>query len=346
MLKKTGTTLGGGIFITNEDYIQWKGLIKKVAWKYRNNIHKLDVDDLEQIAAIGVMYGIDKYDEDKTASLKTWLYNNAKWKIQREFLNLRRVKRELDYKNISLNEFVNLEEDITLEEIISDDTVNIEAETLDKLIIEKYIEEIKLCIYDPSHQDIIKKTLFTELTLEQIGKPYKFSREKVKQIKNKGYRTLREKSPMIRAKYLEYKEREQEEYFLNEYRSNPESVVLREITSEKIKQKYKKEMKILDMLQTLFDFIDGYFYDDLNIKNFYLGELKNILSEKEIDILNQYTFLKISLGVLIFEGYDSYDVIGNKRNIKNKIVTNKEQVYEIWRNYIERDREKVNELSC
>lgn len=334
------------MIITNEDYIQWKGLIKKVAYRYKNNPYKLDLDDLEQIAAIGVMYGIETYNEESDSSLKTWLYNNAKWKIQREFLNLRRMKRELDYKNISLNEFVNPDEDITLEEMISDDTVNIEAETLNKLIIEKYIEEIELCIYDPSHQDIIKKTLFTELSMEQIGNQHNLSRERVRQIKNKGYRTLREKSPMIRAKYLEYREREEEKFFINEYRSNPESIVLRGVTSRRIKQKYEKEIAILEMLQTLFDFIDGYYYDDLEIKNFYLHELNEILTDDEIDILNQYTFLKTSLDTVISEGYDSYEVIGNKRKIKNNIVANKERVYEIWRNYIERDREKINKLSC
>lgn len=332
--------------ITNEEYLQWEPLVKKIAYRYKNNPYKLDLDDLEQIAAIGVMYGIETYNEESDSSLKTWLYNNAKWKIQREFLNLRRMKRELDYKNISLNEFVNPDEDITLEEMISDDTVNIEAETLNKLIIEKYIEEIELCIYDPSHQDIIKKTLFTELSMEQIGNQHNLSRERVRQIKNKGYRTLREKSPMIRAKYLEYREREEEKFFINEYRSNPESIVLRGVTSRRIKQKYEKEIAILEMLQTLFDFIDGYYYDDLEIKNFYLHELNEILTDDEIDILNQYTFLKTSLDTVISEGYDSYEVIGNKRKIKNNIVANKERVYEIWRNYIERDREKINKLSC
>lgn len=334
------------MIITNEEYLQWEPLVKKIAYRYKNNPYKLDLDDLEQIAAIGVMYGIETYNEESDSSLKTWLYNNAKWKIQREFLNLRRMKRELDYKNISLNEFVNPDEDITLEEMISDDTVNIEAETLNKLIIEKYIEEIELCIYDPSHQDIIKKTLFTELSMEQIGNQHNLSRERVRQIKNKGYRTLREKSPMIRAKYLEYREREEEKFFINEYRSNPESIVLRGVTSRRIKQKYEKEIAILEMLQTLFDFIDGYYYDDLEIKNFYLHELNEILTDDEIDILNQYTFLKTSLDTVISEGYDSYEVIGNKRKIKNNIVANKERVYEIWRNYIERDREKINKLSC
>ena len=41
--------------ITNEDYIKYEPMIYKIANRFKNNIYKLEVDDLVQIGAIGLI---------------------------------------------------------------------------------------------------------------------------------------------------------------------------------------------------------------------------------------------------------------------------------------------------
>lgn len=225
--------------MTNEEYIQWMPLIKRVAWKYRNNAFKIELDDLEQIAAIGLMKAFETYDDSLETSFKTWAYNRAKWAIIREFKNLKREKRQAGYKTISLN--IPIGDDIYLEDKLSDDGECIRM-IEEALVIKAYKKEIDLCIYEQLPNCIVKMCLFTDSTMDRIGSMYSISKEKVRQIKEKGYKTLREKSPMIRAKYLEYIEQREEKYIRNMY-SNPEHIITSKITSERIKNKYKINTK-------------------------------------------------------------------------------------------------------
>lgn len=317
--------------MTNEEYIQWIPLIKKVAWKYRNNIFKIELDDLEQIAAIGLMKAFETYDDSLETSFKTWAYNSAEWTIIREFKNLNREKRQANYKTISFNTPIG--DDIYLEDILSDNGECIRM-IEEALVIKAYKKEIDLCIYEKLHNCVTKVCLFTDLSMNRIGSMYSISKEKVRQIKEKSYKTLREKSPMIRAKYLEYIEQREEKYIRNMY-SNPEHIIMSKITSERIKNKYKKEINILNFIQEIFDFLDEYYYDNEIIKKFYLKQLGSILTERDVDLLNQYTFKRHDLETLLSNGYDIYEIFDNKRTVKRKIIQNKELAYEIWREYIE-----------
>lgn len=318
--------------MTNEEYIQWMPLIKKVAWKYRNNAFKIELDDLEQIAAIGVMKAFKTYKEESEASLKTWLFSNAEWTIIREFKNLNREKRQAGYKTISLNTPIG--DDIYLEDKLSDDGECIRM-IEDALVIKAYKKEIDSCIYEQLHNCVTKVCLFTDLSMDQIGSMYSISKGQVRQIKEKSYKTLREKSPMIRAKYLEYIEQREEKYIRNMY-SNPEHIIMSKITSERIKNKYKIEISILNFIQEIFDFLDEYSYNNETIKNFYLKQLGSILTERDVDLLERYTFKRHDVNTLLSDGYAMYEIFDNKRAIKRKIIQNKELVYDIWREYIEK----------
>ena len=318
--------------MTNEEYIQWMPLIKKVAWKYRNNAFKIELDDLEQIAAIGVMKAFETYKEESEASLKTWLFSNAEWTIIREFKNLNREKRQAGYKTISLNTPIGY--DIYLEDKLSDDGECIRM-IEEALVIKAYKKEIDLCIYEQLHNCVTKVCLFTDLSMDRIGSMYSISKEKVRQIKEKSYKTLREKSPMIRAKYLEYIEQREEKYIHKMY-SNPEHIIMSKITSERVKNKYKIEISILNFIQEIFDFLDEYSYNNEIIKNFYLKQLGSILTERDVDLLDQYTFKRRDVNTLLSDGYAMYEIFDNKRAIKRKIIQNKELAYDIWREYIEK----------
>lgn len=319
--------------MTNEEYEQWLPLIKKIAWKYRNNRYKLELDDLEQITAMGVMKAFDTYNEEKEMSLNTWIYNNAEWAIQRQFLYFNRIKNQLEYKTISLS--TPIDDDLYLEDMIADDEDHIK-EVEDRLIVESYKKEIDISIYNETNRNIIKSFLFTDLTLAQISDFYGLPYAKVRRIRNKGYETLREKSPMIRAKYLEYLDNREEKYLIDAYNNDPERIVMHYIQSENIKNKYKKEIEILQLLQNLFDYLNGYSYEDCTIKNFYLLRLINVLDKSDVEILDRYIFKREDVNVLVSEGYDYYEIFSIKGNIKSKIIKKKEEVYRLWRDYSER----------
>ena len=119
--------------MTNEEYIQWIPLIKKLALKYKNNIFKIELEDLEQIASIGLFKGFKSYNESKGMSLKTWLYNSAERAIFREFTDMKRIKRQSSYESISLNTPIG-EDDAYLGDIIPDTNVNVENDVVDKLL--------------------------------------------------------------------------------------------------------------------------------------------------------------------------------------------------------------------
>ncbi|MDU5494029.1 MAG: hypothetical protein E6094_13965 [Clostridium perfringens] len=48
--------------ITNEDYIKYESMIYKITNKFKNNIYKLEIDDLVPIWAIGLIRGFNTYD--------------------------------------------------------------------------------------------------------------------------------------------------------------------------------------------------------------------------------------------------------------------------------------------
>lgn len=158
-----------GDYITNEDYEQWLPLVKKVAWKFRNNKYKIELEDLEQIASIGLMRGFDSFEDGKDASMQTHLYNCIKWQIIREFDNCKRIKRQIDYNITSLDKPIGENEDMILEDIIKDETIDIEASILDKMIEEVYKKEVDICL-SGREKEIVNKYLFYNMNLTEIGK--------------------------------------------------------------------------------------------------------------------------------------------------------------------------------
>lgn len=69
--------------ITNEDYIKYEPMIYKISNKFKNNIHRLEIDDLVQIGSIGFIRGFNTYDETKDCKKDTWLYLSIKRSILR-----------------------------------------------------------------------------------------------------------------------------------------------------------------------------------------------------------------------------------------------------------------------
>lgn len=181
--------------MTNNDYLKWKALIFKVARKYEGVDKLLEIDDLVQIGSIGLAKGLETYDPNSDAQLKTWLYNNIDWTIYREL-----------QKSHSINTFISLntpiadDEDTTMEDMIEDIRVNIEDEVTDKLILESYYDEIceKL---DDRKADVMIYKYFEGYDNKSIAEILNTSISNISGLLREARMTLIRKSMLFRSEY-------------------------------------------------------------------------------------------------------------------------------------------------
>lgn len=326
--------------------MQWLPLVKKVAWKYRNNIFKIELEDLEQIASIGLFKGFNNYDDSRGASLKTWLYNDAERAILREFADMKRIKRQANYKSISLNTQIG-EDDTYLEEIIPDSNVNVEHDVTDRLLIESYKEEVNSCLIG-REREVVYKTLFKGKTYAELAREYDITNQRVKDIQIKGFRHLRHKSRMIRGKWMELKEIELENTIISAY-NNPDEVYSRIEATDRLRKKYKLQLDTLDFLQNIFDGALHSVSASDKLKTFYIENLNDIINSKDLYLLSEIVFKERSMDSLKAEGYSFDDVFYIKNRVKKIIIKNKELAYDLWldfnKNYKEASQNKIEKKS-
>lgn len=311
--------------MTNEEYLQWEPLIKKIAYKYRNNIYKIEIEDLIQIGAIGLIYAFEHYQEDRGASFQTYAYDCIERRIFREFDNMKRIKRQADYKSTSFDAPINLDGDLYLEEVISDDNVNVEATVINKLMIEKYKEEINL-VLTGKEKDIVYRTLFENTKFIDIAKEYGLHHSRVHEIQKKGFRNLKHKSPMIRDRWLKMKQEELENRLISAYQ-NTENVYFYFESNSTLYKKYKNEIDILNFIQELFDSMPFEFKFE-KYSSFILS--LEIFNERDIELFNKRKINKMTQDELLKQGYGFNEILDIERNIKKAILRNKKLVYEKW----------------
>lgn len=311
--------------MTNEEYLQWEPLIKKIAYKYRNNIFKIEIDDLIQIGAIGLMYAFEHYQEDRGASFQTYAYDCIERKIFREFDNMKRIKRQADYNSTSFDAPINGDGDLYLEDIISDDNVNVEATVVNKLMIEKYKEEINI-VLTGREKDIVYRTLFENIRFVDIAKEYGIHHSRVHEIQTKGFRNLRHKSPMIRERWLKMKEQELENKLISAYQ-NTENVYFYFESNSMLYKKYKNEIDILNFIQELFDSMPF----DFKFEKYCSFILSlDIFTPKDLELFNKRKINKITVNELLKQGYGYREILNIETTIKKAILRNKSLVYEKW----------------
>ena len=311
--------------MTNEEYLQWEPLVKKIAYKYRNNIYKIEIEDLIQIGAIGLMYAFEHYQEDRGASFQTYAYDCIERRIFREFDNMKRIKRQADYKSTSFDAPINLDGDLYLEEVISDDNVNVEATVINKLMIEKYKEEINL-VLTGREKDVVYRTLFENTKFIDLAKEYGLHHSRVHEIQKRGFRNLKHKSPMIRDRWLKMKQEELENRLISAYQ-NTENVYFYFESNSTLYKKYKNEIDILNFIQELFDSMPFEFKFE-KYSSFILS--LEIFNERDIELFNKRKINKMTQDELLKQGYGFNEILDIERNIKKAILRNKKQVYEKW----------------
>ena len=106
--------------------------------------------------------------------------------------------------NISLDTFVGADEDTTLGELIADEDYDVEEVILDS-DLKEIIEETLNTIGDRSKDILVRRFGLNgeePMTLEEIGKIYGVTRERIRQIENKALRKL--KHPSRSKKFKDY----------------------------------------------------------------------------------------------------------------------------------------------
>lgn len=223
--------------MTNQEYLKWELMLKKIARKYKNNKFGIDMEELVQIGALALINVFDTYDETKGASELTYYYTCVEKYILREFQNLGRAKRFCNH-SISLNRPINNDDDTYLDEIIPDRTINIEKTVLDTLIIKDYISEINR-VLNGNQRDIILFKIFDDKSDKEIADILEIEITKVSQIYYKAKDKLIRKSNLIRLKFFEL-----ERSKLNKWKSTYwNEAIYYETEIENLKRAIRRENK-------------------------------------------------------------------------------------------------------
>ena len=201
--------------MTNDDFLQYENLIHKVINKYRNNKY-IEYDDLFQIASIRLYDCFDKYTDDmkQKISFTTYLYNNIEWCILRELSKQKRINA---FINISIHEETG--EDITIEDMLQDISIDIEAEITDKLVLEEYIREFER-VLEGIELDVLNMRVFDNMSYKAIEKVLGLEEKQGYEIFKKAKRKLLNKSSYIKQRYMNFLD-----YKINMY-SDPCKIVL------------------------------------------------------------------------------------------------------------------------
>lgn len=190
--------------MTNQEYLKWEPMLKKLARKYKNNKFGIDMEELVQIGAMALINVFDKYQDDKGASELSYYYTCVERYILREFQNLGRARRFCK-NSIPLNKPINNDnDDIYMDEIVPDKAINIEKTVLDTLIIKDYISEINR-VLNGNQKDIILLKIFDDKTDKEIADELEIEIKKVSKIYSSAKDKLIRKSNLIRLKYFELK---------------------------------------------------------------------------------------------------------------------------------------------
>lgn len=187
--------------MTNQDYLQWEPMLKKLARKYKNNKFGIDMDELIQIEALALINVFDTYKDDKGTSKLSYYYTCVERYILKEFQSLGRAKRFCN-NLISLNKPINDNDDIYMEEIIPDEDINVEKMALDTLIIKEYIDEINK-VLKGNQRDIVILKIFDDKTDKEIADILNIKIDKISKAYSDARNKLVRKSNLIRLRFFE-----------------------------------------------------------------------------------------------------------------------------------------------
>lgn len=229
---------------SNKDVEKWTPLVIKISKRYENDFEKFgyELEDIKQVAYIGLIKGLESFKDDKGTTIKTYLYNCCRWQIQREMHNLTRAKRFVNNNTstISFDSYIDDKEELTLSDMIQDYSVNVEAKVLDQMVIKEYIEEIQSKL-DKIDSEIIMLKIFDGYSYREIANKLNLDYKKTSNYYNSARKKLINRSLFIRRQYEKYLKGNRKS-FENPLRAVIENEYLESWEAEKVKKRIRAEL--------------------------------------------------------------------------------------------------------
>lgn len=189
--------------ITDEDIKQWKPLVCKIANRYIYNPYKLDIDDIEQIGCIGLLRGLNTFDESKNIKLKTYLFHCIKWAIDKEIEYHKKLKRVSNYNTSSLDIPVGEDNETTLGELIEDTGLRVEEDVIQSILMDRYRKEIMKTLQDPKDRLFAILLLIHDLSIENIANRLNLNLD-IARKKNKSIKEKLRRNMFIKSRWHEF----------------------------------------------------------------------------------------------------------------------------------------------
>ena len=158
----------------NEDakdimYAKYNYIITSIIKKYIIFIKKLNLDyhDVYQEAMFGFLDAIDKYDENKDASLKTFISLCVTRRINAAIIKASRLKRKAEQEALSID-YIYDDSNLSLQELISDNNKNNPLEQMTKIEEINYKINLIKEVLSPKEEEVFN-LLLNDLDYKQIA---------------------------------------------------------------------------------------------------------------------------------------------------------------------------------
>lgn len=191
--------------MTSEEYLQYRPMLLKISNRFRNNKYGLDIDDIMQFGAIGMIKAYETYEDDKGMIFSTYMYNCIDWTIKKEFQKIKNKSKDVIVT--SLDHTID-EDGSNIYELIPDKNINIEYDTIEDMTLKEYIQEFKNILGPLSAEIFIDKYVYG---IDNTVLATKYSKDigSITSALRQSKSTLIKKSWLIREEYrklLEEKE--------------------------------------------------------------------------------------------------------------------------------------------
>lgn len=191
--------------MTSEQYLQFEPMLLKISNRFKNNKYGLDIDDIMQVGAFGMIRAYETYEDNKGMIFSTYMYNCIEWSIRKEFQIIK--NKHKDFTITSLDHEIG-EEGVNMYELIPDENIDIENDVIEDMTLKEYIQEFKDILEPLSAEIFIDKYVYG---IDNIVLATKYSKDisNITSVLKRSKSTLIKKSWLIREEYrklLEEKE--------------------------------------------------------------------------------------------------------------------------------------------
>ena len=179
-----------------EGLVKWKAKRIVTALELRGNMCGIEFDDLVQCGYPAMVAAVESYSPE-SGSFSTWLM----YHLQKEFAEATGYRTQRG-RNEPLNDAYSLDKPLSDEsdsavfgDLIPDQRATATMEAVEERAYQRQLKHAidrALSELPADVADVLRLRNYDRLTLDEIGERWKLSRERIRQLENKGIRKLRE----------------------------------------------------------------------------------------------------------------------------------------------------------